>query len=876
MIDLTQFATGGATRPDSFSGMNPEFNSALSQLIASAPPEIQRSLMVSSGYRSAERQAQLWADALKKYGSPDAARKWVAPPGNSQHNHGNAADLKYASPEALQWVRANAGKFGLAFPLSNENWHIELATARGGQAAPTQTAMTGGTGTPTLAGGAGADTAADPTADPSFDPLASLRTQAPVATVEQSYDPLAALRGQAPAAQTNIVEQARANMANPSPELAAKLANQDAMTHQSIAAIGDLGAMPSVLHGATQGLTFGWGDEAAAKIASGVSSMTGNPISYDAALKSAQGMAQGAEAAHPYLYTGAKVAGNIAGMIPAAAMAPEIAATAPAARIGIGMGMGVAGGGIQGAIQGAGEAKPGERMAGAGAGAALGAALGGTLGAVAPMISAGLRSMMVRLKGRDVATISKAFGISRPAAEAVKNALAADDFTAAANAMGKAGPEAMLADAGPATGQLLDTAAQSGGAANRVVQDAVNTRAEGAYGRLTTTMDTVMGSPEGVQGLALKVAQRTAKQRQSAYDAAYSSPIDYAAPTGQAIEEVVAHVPKDVLAAALKIANDQMQMARQTNMQIMASIAPDGAVTFTKPMNVQQLDMLKRGLDKIARDPLNPLSSNARIMAKQLRTAVADAVPGYDAALKLGGDKLAEKDAQEMGEGILNPSLTREEVKLSLGENPSKEALLAAARGARAAIDDALANVRASLANPSTDIKEAQKLVGDLSTRAAREKLTLILGNQAPKVFEALDRAAKQLYLRGVVARGSQTAGRIATKEGIAASLNSSPTESILRGEPVNASKRVIQYLTNRTPEANIARERAVYDEIANALTAIKGPQADAALKLIEKAANGQPLTDAQARMVARIATTGLGLSLQSAGQATAKQSGLR
>lgn len=36
------------------------------------------------------------------------------------------------TPEARAWVHANASKYGLSFPLGNEPWHIELATARGG------------------------------------------------------------------------------------------------------------------------------------------------------------------------------------------------------------------------------------------------------------------------------------------------------------------------------------------------------------------------------------------------------------------------------------------------------------------------------------------------------------------------------------------------------------------------------------------------------------------------------------------------------------------------------------------------------------------------------------------------------------------------
>lgn len=132
--DWSRFAVGGAARPDTFTGMAPEFTSALQQLFAAAPPDL--GLRVSSGYRSNERQAQLWEEALAKYGSPEAARKWVAPPGKSNHNHGHAADLKYLSPEAKAWAHENAAKFGLAFPLGNEDWHVELADRRNPGATP--------------------------------------------------------------------------------------------------------------------------------------------------------------------------------------------------------------------------------------------------------------------------------------------------------------------------------------------------------------------------------------------------------------------------------------------------------------------------------------------------------------------------------------------------------------------------------------------------------------------------------------------------------------------------------------------------------------------------------------------------------------------
>jgi hypothetical protein len=118
---------------DHVNGMADAFASKLAKMLASMPGDLKGSVTINSGYRSIERQQQLWLDALKKYGSPEAARKWVAPPGNSQHNHGNAADLGYANDRARQWMHANAGNYGLSFPMRHEPWHIEDADARNKQ-----------------------------------------------------------------------------------------------------------------------------------------------------------------------------------------------------------------------------------------------------------------------------------------------------------------------------------------------------------------------------------------------------------------------------------------------------------------------------------------------------------------------------------------------------------------------------------------------------------------------------------------------------------------------------------------------------------------------------------------------------------------------
>ena len=110
----------------SMDGLNPRFRSQLDAFLADNP----YGARLNSGFRSPERQAQLWQNALAKYGSPEAARKWVAPPGRSNHNHGIAGDLGYASDDARRWAHENAPRYGLRFPMKHEPWHVEPDDAR--------------------------------------------------------------------------------------------------------------------------------------------------------------------------------------------------------------------------------------------------------------------------------------------------------------------------------------------------------------------------------------------------------------------------------------------------------------------------------------------------------------------------------------------------------------------------------------------------------------------------------------------------------------------------------------------------------------------------------------------------------------------------
>jgi D-alanyl-D-alanine dipeptidase len=93
-------------------------------------------LLPVSGYRSSERQRELFATAVRRYGNAASARRWVAPPGGSAHQSGRAIDLHLgprndssnivalrASP-AYRWLAENAPRFGFV-PYDREPWHWE-------------------------------------------------------------------------------------------------------------------------------------------------------------------------------------------------------------------------------------------------------------------------------------------------------------------------------------------------------------------------------------------------------------------------------------------------------------------------------------------------------------------------------------------------------------------------------------------------------------------------------------------------------------------------------------------------------------------------------------------------------------------------------
>lgn len=162
------FLTGKTNKgSSSVDNLDASFATNLAALMQDAPPGIREGLGIYSGFRSIERQKELYAKS-------DKSGHMVARPGHSQHNFGRAVDLSYngqslsrAPQEVRNWVHENARKYGMYFPMSYEPWHIEPVGSRDGKAA----AVGGGSFSRGSTVQAGSNVVAPRTLAPSYDEI---------------------------------------------------------------------------------------------------------------------------------------------------------------------------------------------------------------------------------------------------------------------------------------------------------------------------------------------------------------------------------------------------------------------------------------------------------------------------------------------------------------------------------------------------------------------------------------------------------------------------------------------------------------------------------------------------------------------------------
>jgi hypothetical protein len=574
------------------------------------------------------------------------------------------------------------------------------------------------------------------------------------------------------------------------------------------------------------------------------------------------------------------VLGGITTGIPMAiAAAPSVVARAPATiggRALAGLGLGAGAGATEGAIYGYGEGQtPEERQRNALSGGVVGGVAGGALGAALPYLGAAVGAGVNRIRNTDIGAISGALSVGRPAATEIRNALRQADPIDAQQALARAGDDAMLADAGLAANRLLDASAQTGGPAGEIAVRAVRERTQQATRDMTAALNQSLGAPRGERELMREIRQSTGPQRNDAYRLAYDTPIRYDRPEGQAIEELLDRLPRQTVLRAVSEANDRIRFDGAPQNQILARIGDDGNVTYQEMPNVMQLDYMKRAFDAIARDGTDPITgkmtSDARFasqIAREIRDATRAAVPAYGDALNIAADQLSRERATDVGRRLF--AMNRDQVAAELGNATAAERR-AAQEGVRSYIDDVMARVTRTLGDPDTETREGLRVLRDMSSRQNQTNLRILMGQrEADQLLERIDQAATAFELRAAIATGSQTALRQNIQSGVQAQASEGIVRTLAAGEPINAVKRLTQALTGETAEARQLRQMGIYEEIATALTSIRGNDAQQALAIIQHAMRRErTLSEGQAQIIADALISGYASGVPATGALT-------
>ena len=557
---------------------------------------------------------------------------------------------------------------------------------------------------------------------------------------------------------------------------------------------------------------------------------------------------------------GKSLVARIAGSAPFAVMAPGAVGGSMANQTLRGGGLAALESGVSGF--GAAEGEFLDRLGPAARDAALGATLGTLFSGATSLLTRGSTSR----KQTDAAIkeISEKLNVSPGAGMIIANTIrGGGTLEDALSAIQRAGDSGMLADSSLATKNLLDAVMTLGaaGEAASVGREAVEGRASEMSAQLGQMMDEVLGAaPTGKRTIIETISGRSAPARNAAYKAAYSSPIDYTSPAGDAILSIVNRIPSQHLKKAIKDANDLMQLEGITDRQIKATVASDGSVVFQEQPNVIQLDFLKRGLQDIAYGPefFDPITQRPKgtgialdRVAGQLRAALGKAVPQYDQAVKLGGDAILERQAVEMGSTIFRPSTTFEEVLYATRE-ASADQLAAMRLAARGQLEELMTNARNFISTGGDEgVAAARKAVMELGTVASRRKLQAILPPGAYRQLnKKLEEVRSSLELLASVAPNSATARRREVGKQIDEMLEPGFLGSIARGEPLSASKRMISVITGTSAEVTEQERQKILADIARGMTEQRGPQVQAALRYIKEAMDQGSLSDAKAAFI--------------------------
>lgn len=642
-----------------------------------------------------------------------------------------------------------------------------------------------------------------------------------------------------------------------------------------------IGEVPTRILSAMKGMPFfrGYVEPVAGAMSSAASQYYGDGVSPAQAQSVIQEAIAGRELEAPKTTAASRLATGIA---TAAPFAPKLAAESLAGKVTQGVGYGAPLAALEGAVAGYGEGRLPEAVSQAKSGG-----LGGALfGAAAPVVGAGSGFVYGKYLEKPVRDILQKIGFKDTAAQVVKDTLAMDSATAVESAE-RMGPYGSIAALGPNTEALLDTVANTSGPAAKIVKENLNETSLLASRDLNTTLDNVLGeTTDGILTQKAQIMKDTAEARRELYGASYDADI----PADSQVMTLFSRVGKNDMSGARELLREAGEMdnyiggqrikeaefndltpAQRQGLDIISH--GDGTYTVTRQPTVATIDYVTRRLysqsQTLKKAEDFDASRSKRNLALQLRSALDDVNPDYAKARAAGKDAIDQKIAADLGNDILSPRVTREDVAMAM-ESIDDVGLRQLRQALRNRIDEIQANAKINpRADNEAEVIEALAALKAMNTRAVATKLRMALGDDAADALgKQINDTASALMQQAGVSKNSQTFIRNQVMNRMKEMTGESLGETVARqGAIPTMTAAAAQGLLGGAKQSE--RIRRVGEEIAPVLTQRMTPE-----QLMAQARLLEQLTPAISRAQAggaRAAEAGRSLTM-GAGMAQAQQ----
>ena len=476
------------------------------------------------------------------------------------------------------------------------------------------------------------------------------------------------------------------------------------------------------------------------------------------------------------------------GIATAAATAPSMTAKNVVGRTLQAAGYGGALGTLEGLVGGFGEglfARDGgfdEAMQTATRQAGIGGVAGTVFGAAGQPAAEGLGALYGSYLREPVRDIVEKIGFKKDAANVVEEFLAMDAAQAVESAE-QVGPYGSISTLGPNTEALLDAVANTPSEGARIAKQNLDETALAASRDLNDRLNNVLGEPtpvgEGILTQKSDIMISTAAERREAYGDAYDFQIDADTEGGATVLNLFGRVdPSDLteaktllresggnpdLIGGRRISADEVTdaLAAAPEGSVIVSNA-DGSYTVQGKPTVETIDYVTQQLydagQSLKQQGKARAGQSKMNLARELRAALDEINPDYAKARAAGKDAIDQKLAADLGNDILSPRVTREDVALAMknvdevGANQLKLAL-------RNRIDELMANAKINpRARNDAEVVEALAALKAMNNRAVAQKLQLALGKDAADAIgEQIAQTSGALLQQAQVAAGSRT-----------------------------------------------------------------------------------------------------------------------